>query len=103
MIIYFSQLEESRVRLSQQCDTFRDEIEEKNTLISKLKIKVNTLETMSNKSIDTVGSSANEKTSPAKQAVIPKSVLKEIMQASEKEVEGIMTTILKLHFFLYPA
>lgn len=83
-------LEESRVRLSQKCDSLRDELEGKEAVISKLKSKIKALETMSNKSIDDRGSKEknNEKPTPAKQAVIPKSVLKEVMQASEKEVEA---------------
>lgn len=80
------------MRLSQKCDSLRDELEGKEAVISKLKSKIKALETMSNKSIDDRGSKEknNEKPTPAKQAVIPKSVLKEVMQASEKEVEGNM-------------
>ena len=80
------------MRLSQQCEVYQDEIREKDTTIAKLKMKIKTAESMANKNIENVSKQTQRKASRSvaedKQAPIPRSVLKDVMQASDKEVEG---------------
>lgn len=79
-------LEESRVRLSQQCDSLRDEMREKDTTIAKLNIRLNTMEAIGRKTMESPTKEQEEESS-VKQAIIPKAVLKDVLQASDKEVE----------------
>ena len=98
------QLEESRVKLSQRVDTLQDQIKDKDTTISKLSMKIGSLESMANKPTATtnssVGKERKESKGNIKQAVVPKALLREILQSSDKEVEGteLSLNIQKLRF-----
>ncbi|XP_063673817.1 uncharacterized protein LOC134811041 [Bolinopsis microptera] len=85
-------LEESRVKLSQRVDTLQDQIKDKDTTIAKLSMKISSLESMANKPTATTNSSVvkerKESKGNIKQAVVPKAVLREILQSSDIEVEG---------------
>ena len=70
-------------------ESLKDTVRDKDTTIAKLNMKIKSMENMADKpSAATLPKDRQESNASVKQAVVPKSVLREILQASEKEVEG---------------
>ena len=84
------------MKLSQQIEKLQDSARDKDTTIAKLNMKISSMENMASKpSTGTVSKERQESSASVKQAVVPKSTLREILQSSDKEVEG---TILNFAF-----
>ena len=76
--------------MSQQAETLNDKIRERDTEISKLKMKLKSSESRASKTMEAGGGEKGGEAGreKVKQPIIPKSVLKEIMQTSDKELDS---------------